>query len=132
MPNNRKPYTPPTAAIIRMTDAEALRILSRERECVQQHLDVAADGGGYVSPDGMIRALDYVEACAVAIAALHERQRKPVTNADHNRSMSDKELARFLAEVENRRSAAGGGAIWKGAAHALEWLRQPVKEEPYE
>lgn len=54
------------------------------------------------------------------------------TNADHIRSMSDKELARFLAEVENRRSAAGGGAIWKGAAHALEWLRQPVKEEPRE
>lgn len=56
----------------------------------------------------------------------------PPTNADHIRSMSDEELARFLAEVENRRSAAGGGAIWKGAAHALEWLRQPVKEEPHE
>ena len=54
------------------------------------------------------------------------------SNADHIRSMSDEDLARFLAEVENRRSAAGGGAIWKGAAHALEWLRQPVKEEPYE
>lgn len=54
------------------------------------------------------------------------------SNADHIRSMTDEELARFLAEVENRRSAAGGGAIWKGAAHALQWLRQPVKEEPYE
>ena len=42
--------------------------------------------------------------------------------------MSDKELARFLAEVEYRRSAAGGGAIWKGMAHALEWLQQPPEE----
>lgn len=50
------------------------------------------------------------------------------TNADRIRAMSDEELARFLAEVENRRSAAGGGAIWKGMAHALEWLQQPVED----
>lgn len=53
----------------------------------------------------------------------------PMTNADRIRAMSDEELARFLAEVENRRSAAGGGAIWKGAAHAKEWLKQPAKED---
>ena len=52
----------------------------------------------------------------------------PMTNADRIRAMSDKELARFLAEVEYRRSAAGGGAIWKGMAHALEWLQQPPEE----
>lgn len=51
------------------------------------------------------------------------------TNADRIRAMTDEELGRFLAEVENRRSAAGGGAIWKGAAHAIDWLRQPVKED---
>ena len=50
------------------------------------------------------------------------------TNADRIRAMSDKELARFLAEVEYRRSAAGGGAIWKGMAHALERLQQPPEE----
>lgn len=50
-----------------------------------------------------------------------------LTNADHIRSMSDEDLARFLAEVENRRSAAGGGAVWKGAAHAKEWLKQPYE-----
>ena len=55
-----------------------------------------------------------------------EEDRK--TNADRIRAMSDKELARFLAEVEYRRSAAGGGAIWKGMAHALEWLQQPPEE----
>ena len=53
----------------------------------------------------------------------------PMTNADRIRAMSDEELARLLAEVENRRSAAGGGAVWKGAAHALQWLQQPAKEE---
>ena len=51
------------------------------------------------------------------------------SNADRIRAMTDEELARFLAGVENRRSAAGGGAIWKGAAHAKEWLQQPVEEE---
>lgn len=51
------------------------------------------------------------------------------TNADCIRAMSDEELARFLAEVENRRSAAGGGAIWKGMAYALEWLQQPTEED---
>ena len=50
------------------------------------------------------------------------------TNADRIRAMSDKELARFLAEVEYRRSAAGGGAIWKGMAHALEWLQTALGE----
>lgn len=53
----------------------------------------------------------------------------PQTNADRIRAMSDEELGRFLAAVENRRSAAGGGAIWNGAAHAIEWLKQPAEEE---
>ena len=50
----------------------------------------------------------------------------PISRADRIRSMSDEELARFLAEIENRRSAAGGGAQWCGMAHALDWLRQPA------
>lgn len=53
---------------------------------------------------------------------------KPITNADRIRAMSDEELGRFLETVENRRSAAGGGAIWKGAAHAIDWLKQPAEE----
>lgn len=51
------------------------------------------------------------------------------SNADRIRAMSDEELARFLAGAENRRSATGGGALWKGADHALDWLRQPAEEE---
>ncbi len=50
------------------------------------------------------------------------------SRADLVRRMSDEELARFLAQVENRRSATGGGAIWNGMAHALHWLRQPAEE----
>lgn len=53
----------------------------------------------------------------------------PMTNADRIRAMNDEELARFIAAVENRRSAAGGGAIWCSMAHALDWLRQPAEEE---
>lgn len=52
----------------------------------------------------------------------------PMTNADRIRDMSDKELARFLASVENRRSADGGGAQWCGMAHVLKWLQQPAEE----
>ena len=57
---------------------------------------------------------------------------KQTTNADHIRAMSDKEMARFLASVENRRSADGGGAQWYGMAHALKWLQQPVEEDKHE
>lgn len=66
---------------------------------------------------------NYPEACE------HWTQKKPQTNADRIRAMSDEELGRFLAEVENRRSVAGGGAIWKDATHAIQWLQQPAKEE---
>ena len=145
MPDNRKPYTPPTAEIIRMTDAEAIRILSRERECVQQHLDVAADGGGYVSPDGMIRALDYVEACAVAIAALHEKHLNPLTNADRIRAMTNEELAELLCsadwcehcdylrgdgtcEVMETMLADDGPLHPYCVAACLNYLRQPAEE----
>ena len=51
------------------------------------------------------------------------------TNADRIRAMSDEDLARFLIEVENRRSCCGGGAKWNGLAHARNWLTQPAKEE---
>ena len=56
----------------------------------------------------------------------------PMTNADRIRAMSDKELARFLASVENRRSADGGGAQWCGMAHALKWLQQPAEEDDHD
>lgn len=50
-------------------------ILSREKECVQQAIEACVDGGGYVSPDGMIRADDYVNACSIAIAVLMEKMK---------------------------------------------------------
>ena len=53
------------------------------------------------------------------------------TNADRIRAMSDEELARFLASVEYRRAANGGGAKWCGMAHALKWLQQPAEEDDH-
>lgn len=76
---------------------------------------------------GVNSAKKRIAALDMAIAALSQPN-ESLTNADRIRAMSDKELARFLAEVEYRRSAAGGGAIWKGMAHALEWLQQPPEE----
>ena len=44
-----------------------------------------------------------------------------MTNADHIRSMSDEELAKYLFEI-------GYDEGWPSAKHALEWLQQPPKE----
>lgn len=49
------------------------------------------------------------------------------TNADSIRAMSDAEMAKFLAEIEYRRSGFGGGAKWKDAAHVLKWLQRPAE-----
>ena len=65
---------------------------------------------------------------AYLCGVLDERNRKQ-TNADRIRAMSDEELAKFLAEIEYRRSGFGGGAKWKDADHALIWLQQPEEGE---
>lgn len=59
-----------------MTNEEAIKICSREKEYIQQALNVCADGDNYVSPDGMITALDYVEAMGMAISALMEQEER--------------------------------------------------------
>lgn len=56
-----------------MNDQDALKILSREKEAVQSKLQDTSDSDGYVSPDGMIRASDYVDACSYVLEILHER-----------------------------------------------------------
>ena len=66
--------------------------------------------------------------CPHFVGAGGEYREAPMTNADRIRAMSDEDLARFLASVENRRSAAGGGAQWFGMAHALKWLQQPSED----
>ena len=44
-----------------------------------------------------------------------------MTNADHIRSMSDEELAKYLFEI-------GYDEGWPSAKHALKWLQQPAEE----
>lgn len=56
-----------------MNDRDALKILSREKEAVQRKLQDVSNGDGYVSPDGMIRASDYVDACSYVMEILRER-----------------------------------------------------------
>lgn len=56
-----------------MTREEAIKVLQREKDYVQQAIQKATDGDGYVSPDGLIRADDYVEACTEAISALRQQ-----------------------------------------------------------
>ena len=55
---------------------EAIKVCVREKECVQTTLNSCADGIGYVSPDGMIRASDYVDALDTAISALREQEER--------------------------------------------------------
>lgn len=57
-----------------MTREEAIHVLAREKDYVLQKIQEAVDGNGYVSPDGLIRADDYVEACTLAISALRAQQ----------------------------------------------------------
>lgn len=66
--------------------------------------------------------------CIFSPDCFESEEENPMTNADRIRAMSDEELARFLASVENRRSANGGGAQWCGMAHALKWLQKPAEE----
>lgn len=66
-----------------MTKDEAIKVLQREKDCVQQAIQKATDGYGYVSPDGLIRADDYVEACTKAISALRQQN---VTDKDVGRN----------------------------------------------
>lgn len=56
-----------------MTREEAIKVCVREKECVQTALNACADGIGYVSPDGVITAFDYVDALDMAISALMEQ-----------------------------------------------------------
>ena len=53
--------------------------------------------------------------------------KKIMTNVDRIRAMTDEELAKFLAEVEYRRSWLGGGAVWRTEQGALDWLQQPAE-----
>ena len=50
----------------------AILVLSREKECVLQAINNSMEGTGYVSPDGLIHADDYVNACSTALAVLNE------------------------------------------------------------
>ena len=58
-----------------MTREEAIVVCVREKECVQNALNGCTEGTDYVSPDGIIRATDYVDAMNMAIAALREQPR---------------------------------------------------------
>ena len=97
-----------------MTREEAIRICTREKDCVQGALDVCADGGHYVSPDGIITALDYVDALDMAIAALREQpqwisveERLP-DNKDHDwvlaRVVEDNGFAHIPRVMEYRQN----------------------------
>ena len=76
-----------------MTGEEAVHVLQREKDYVQQSIQNAVDGNGYVSPDGLIRAEDYVKACTVAISALRaqkEQESNDPLTLDELREMDGK------------------------------------------
>ena len=58
-----------------MTRKEAIKVCTREKAYVQSELDACSVNDGYVSPDGIITAADYVEAMSMAISALREQPR---------------------------------------------------------
>lgn len=110
----------------RLTTNDTNHILALLNMFYAEDNEVMVRGGGPEPDYPCSPACPLFGDCVVAFQ--NEQKKWVQTNADRIRAMSDKELARFLAEVENRRSAAGGGAIWNGMAHALEWLQQPPEE----
>ena len=53
-----------------------------------------------------------------------------MTNADRIRSMSDEELAEFLATVKCRGAAAEAcDAFWEDDSYSIDWLQQPAETE---
>ena len=52
----------------------------------------------------------------------YPKERKPKTNADRIRAMTDEELARFMSKVETNGRVFG----LKGIASWLKWLKQEV------
>lgn len=89
-----------------MKRIEAIKILSREKECVLQEIEKTGENNGYVSPDGLIRASDYVEACSVAIEALLEREDKK------NEPLTPDELRQMGGEPYWHVSLQGNGSYW--------------------
>ena len=54
----------------------------------------------------------------------YPKERKPQTNADRIRAMTDEELARFMSKVETNGRVLG----LKGIASWLKWLKQEADE----
>lgn len=52
-------------------------------------------------------------------------ERRPLTNADRIRSMTDEELAEFIVEIELKADCLGGTF---GDEYWVEWLKQETKE----
>lgn len=62
----------------------------------------------------------------------YPKPRKPITNADRIRAMSDEELACFINEIEAEAIKRAGRYLTKteierGKAQRLDWLRQEVQ-----
>lgn len=83
-----------------MTREEAIKVLQREKDYVQQAIQKATYGDGYVSPDGLIRADDYVAACTEAISALRQQ--------DHFREVTKKVEPLTLDELRQM----DGEPVW--------------------
>ena len=96
-----------------MTKEEAIMVLQREKDYVQQAIQKATDGDGYVSPDGLIRADDYVDACTEAISALRQHDVTD-TNVGKNEPLTMDEL---------REAAETGDPVWLvGAYRTDSWV----------
>lgn len=65
--------------------------------------------------------------CIFSEKCFEPEEQKPMTNADHIRSMSDEELARILSPHIAVKSACSCYKDWEG--EILDWLKKPYKGE---
>ena len=110
-----------------MTREEAIKVLEQHTKNTAAGYKYYLAHGGY--PDSEMD--DYLDAMYSALDALREQSNtvqrvvntdNALTNADHVRSMSDKELAELFEEI-------GCDRIGRPAPYWLEWLKQPYKED---
>ena len=75
----------------------------------------------------MCRWNTYADGCTKPFDAIcplsnmNSKDKLAPTNADHIRSMTDEELAQILG--------CSNGFCWSTSHYALEWLKQPYKED---
>lgn len=107
-----------------MNREEATKVLGGHPELKPEHREAILEMAGYLTDNRYADSATQIEKLAARYERnMHKPWKKPMTNADRIRAMSDDELAEFVFHCMHTNSKA----LNKG--QVTEWLKQPVKED---